>query len=129
MYLNTTAFTVKDVSKMLEGIDWERLCHILDISVRKRKELTASFASDEERREGTIQWWITADPLASWRRVVDQLYRWWGVTDEELAIGDRLRHYCEGLTGTYYSTSFVIMCVCLIIIVAYEALKEGSMHV
>ena len=114
MYFHTTALTVRNISKVLEGVEWERLCRILDISDSKREELEVSLPSDDQRREGTIKWWITTDPLASWRRIVDQLYRWWGFTNEELALGDMLRHCCEELTGMciHHTMIMVIRRVC-----------------
>ena len=75
---------------------WDTLCDILYISDTKRRELT-----EEQHRENAIQWWITTDPLASWRRLLDQLYTWGHIRNDEqlLAVGDRLRLYCEELTG------------------------------
>ena len=109
VYFNVTALTVTNVSIMFEGMDLERLCDILDISPSKRRELEASFSYIEQQREGAIKFWITTDPLASWRRIVDRIYVW-GYGDER-AIGDRLRHHCKELTG---------MCVCIYTTPHYE---------
>ena len=98
-----TALTVTNVAKVLETIKWRILCRILDIANSKRVELEVSFPDIEECREKAIRWWITTDPLASWRRIVDHLYRW-GSTDEK-AIGDRISHYSEELTGMLIDTN------------------------
>ena len=93
MCFNAAALTL-NISRVLEGVDWKRLCKILWISDRKCDELTSSFPDTERRREEAIKFWMTNDPLASWRKLVDQLYMW----DEE-TLGDSVRHYCEDLTG------------------------------
>ena len=100
VYFNATAFTLTNVYKVLEGVDWERVCGILDIYGSKQRELEASFPDTERRREEAIKFWMTNDPLASWRRLVDQLYRW-----NEYALGDRVRHYCKDLTGMCIHTT------------------------
>ena len=112
MYFNTvTAFTVSKVSKVLEVVAWGTLCNILCVPGSKRQELEALFASDECRREEAIKWWIMTDPLAGWRRLVHELYRW---SANECAIGDKIRHYCEELNGmcTIHATP---QCECTII--------------
>ena len=40
--------------------------------------------------------WLLRDPLASWRRVIDQVYRW-----DEAERADSILHYAEELTGMY----------------------------
>lgn len=104
MYFNATALNVTNVSKVLEGVKWGKLCDILGISGSKRDELAASVPSSDQRTETAIKWWIITDPLASWMRLVDQLYSW-RTGDEEHAIGDGLRHYCEELTGMCIHTT------------------------
>ena len=104
MYSNATALTVTNVSKALEGLDWRRLCRILHVYDSKREELESLYPIEEQRREAAISWWITTDPLASWRRLVDQLYGP-GYGNEEHAIGDKLRHYCEEQTGMCIHTT------------------------
>ena len=103
VYFNVAALTFTNVSDVLKGIKWRILCRLLDISHSKRGELEASIPSIEQRRDRAIQQWITTDPLASWRRIVDHIYRW-GSTDEK-AIGDKIRHYCAELTGMCINTT------------------------
>ena len=40
--------------------------------------------------------WLLRDPLASWRRLIDQLYVW-----GEAERTDSILHYTEELTGMY----------------------------
>ena len=103
---NSAALTVTNVAKALKEIKWRRLCRLLDISDSKRGELEVSCPGIELCRERAIQWWITTDPLASWRRIVDHLYRW-GSTDEK-SIGDGIRHYCEDISGMCINTTPLI---------------------
>ena len=133
MYFNATALTLTNISKVLEGVDWETLCQILEISNRKRDEL-ASLFPDTDQREEAIKFWMTSDPIASWRRLVNQLYSWGQSSEYKdlLPIADSVRHYCKDLTGmcihitphhdfdtsynylTHYSTH---VCVCLMTMV------------
>ena len=101
VYVNATALTTHNVSKVLKGVDWKRVCGILLISDDKREELAASFPNTGQRREEAIKFWITSDPLASWRRLVDGLYGLGGLSGHKhlLPIADGLRHCCEKLTG------------------------------
>ena len=43
-----------------------------------------------------VREWLLRDPLASWRRIIDQLYNW-NKGDQ----ADSILHYAEELTGMY----------------------------
>ena len=40
--------------------------------------------------------WLLRDPLASWRRLIDQVYGWY-----KAERADSILHYAEELTGMY----------------------------
>ena len=118
MYFNAIALTITNVSKVLEEVKWEKLCYILEIFGSKRDELE-DFPNTDQCREGAMKFWITTDPLASWRRLVQQLYQWGFIYNDEevLAIGDKLRHCCAELTGMcIHNTITLHMHVCVLTI-------------
>ena len=96
MYFNATALTVNNVVQAVEELEWGRLCDdILYVPSSKQQEIMSEFSIDKERQiSAAVKWWITSDPVASWRRLTDQLYE-----GNEDAIGDKIRHYCEDVTG------------------------------
>ena len=85
---------------MLEAVDWGTLCDILGIYDDKMSELKDTYPEERVRIERAINFWLTNDPLASWRRVVQGLY-----DEGEDALGDSLRHWCEDLTGMCVHTT------------------------
>ena len=95
MYFNATALTVNNVMKVVEEVEWDTLCDfILRVPSSKRREIENECSTDKDRKISSIKWWIMNDPLASWRRLTDQLYTWYKDT-----IADKIRHYCEDVTG------------------------------
>ena len=96
-----TALTVINVTNALQGIGLEGVCLILNILRSKYEEFRHEFPSDEERISAAVRFWMLHDPLAGWRRLVDQLYRRSDIYQDLEAVGDRIRHYAEDLTGMY----------------------------
>ena len=95
MYFNATALTVNNVFQVVEEVEWRRLCgSILLVPSSRRREIENECSTDKDRKISSIKWWIMNDPLASWRRLTDQLYE-----ENEDAIADKIRHYCEDVTG------------------------------
>ena len=54
------------------------------------------FSSADDRVRAAVREWLLRDPLASWRRVIEQLYVY-----EEVERADSILHYAEELTGMY----------------------------
>ena len=69
---------------------------IFNLPLSKQGEITKQFSSDDDRVRAGVREWLLRDPIASWRRLVDQLYR---VDEAERA--DSIVHYAEELTGMY----------------------------
>ena len=95
MYFNATALTVNNVMKVVEEVEWWSLCGgILNVPSSKKQEIKNECSTDKDRKISAVKWWIMNDPLASWRRITDQLYHY-----NEDIIADKIRHYCEDVTG------------------------------
>ena len=81
--------------KVVGEVGWGRLCDwILKVPSSKQREIENECSTDKDRKVSAIKWWIMNDPLASWRRLTDRLY--WNSED---TIADKIRHYCEDVTG------------------------------
>ena len=97
MYFNATALTVNNVVKVVEEVRWLTLCDdVLRVPSSKEREIENECSTDKDRKTSAVKWWIMNDPLASWRRITDQLYGWGARED---TIADKIRHYCEDVTG------------------------------
>ena len=59
--------------------------------------MTEQFSSDDDRVRAAVREWLLRDPLASWRRVINQLY----LSSIEAERADSILHYAEELTGMY----------------------------
>ena len=75
---------------------WGRIGrYILCLPDSKYDEITKQFSSDDDRTRTAVREWLLRDPLASWRRLIHQLYYW----NEEAERADSILHYAEELTG------------------------------
>ena len=95
VYFNATALTVNNVVKVVEELEWRTLSDILRVPSSKQQEIVNEFSTDKDQKLAVVKWWIMNDPLASWRRLIDRMYYY-----REDIIGDKIRHYCEDVTGT-----------------------------
>ena len=94
--LNTTALTVVNIRRAVQGLEWRRLGVVLRIPDSILNGISMGHATDDKREAAAIQYWILHDPLASWRRLIDQLHEW-----DEHDRATRIYHYAEELTGMY----------------------------
>ena len=86
-----------NITTVLRGIDWGKVGQlILDLPDSKYVEITKQFSSDDDRVRAGVREWLLRDPIASWRRLVNQLY----IRDES-ERADSIVHYTEELTGMY----------------------------
>ena len=75
--------------------------NMLGIPSAKLGELKAAHHSTDQQETAVVRYWLLRDPLASWRRIIEQLDRRANNTDDDQYsdIADRIRHYAEELTG------------------------------
>ena len=86
-----------NITTALRGIDWENVgINILNLPISKHDEITEQFSSDDDRVRAGVREWLLRDPIASWRRLVDQLY-----DNGKAERADSIVHYAEELTGMY----------------------------
>ena len=83
---------------------WNRLegnwCkYILGLPGSKCDEIYSQYSTEEERARAVVREWLLRDPLASWRRIIDELYHC-GETKYDI-LGDSILHYAEDLIGMY----------------------------
>ena len=96
MSLHAKALTVENIRRAVQGLDLITLYCLLWIPFSKQGEISRGCQTDSEREAAVIRYWLTMDPLASYRRLINQLYEY-----GELDRADRIRHYAEELTGMY----------------------------
>ena len=88
---------MNNVTTILRGIRWKRIgIWIFCLPDSKLDEIEEQFSSDDDRVRAGVREWLLCDPIASWRRLIDQLYR-----EGEAEQADSIVHYSEELTGMY----------------------------
>ena len=77
---------------------------ILGVPAAQLAELQSAHHSTDEQEAAVVRYWLLRDPLASWRRIIDQLDEWAGFSDYDhySDIADRIRHFAEELTGMFF---------------------------
>ena len=83
-------------------MDWETLCGkddvisdgVLQLQLSQRSRIEREYATEDERRNAAVLFWLIYHPYASWRLLIRQLdaYR-------KHLVADRIRHYTEKVTG------------------------------
>ena len=105
------ALIVNTITDILAGIDWRRIGEdILGLAKSKCDEISSRCSTDEERAGAVVREWLLRDPLASWRRIIEQLYKMelLLVDTKYRTLGDSILHYAEELTGMYNHDKFYI---------------------
>ena len=90
------ALTVANIRRAIQGLEWRRLGRVLRIPNSILDEISKEHTTDDQCEAAVIHYWTLHDPLASWRRLVDQLHRW-----DKDDHANRISHYAEKLTGMY----------------------------
>ena len=91
------ALTVANIRRVVQGLEWRRLGNNkLSIPGSILDAISKEHSADDQREAAMIHYWLLHDPLASWRRLIDQLHR--GSEDD---LANRIYHYAEELTGMY----------------------------
>ena len=92
------AFTCSNVLRAVRTLEdwWERggLGHRLYISEEKRKEIQLMYSDPEEQRRQLILYWMSTDPLTSWRRLITQLD-----VMRQSPVADGIRDFAEPLAA------------------------------
>ena len=97
---NATVLTVSNITSTLAGIGLRSIGEdILCLPGSKCDEISSQCSTDEERTAALVREWLLRDPLASWRRIIDGLHRYFGTSSKEHSLGDSIVHYAEELTG------------------------------
>ena len=101
----TTALTVDNVVRELKDITWEILCvgecegGVLLLPRSQRHKIENEYATENQRRNAAVHFWLFSDPYASWRRLITQLDFY-----EQHAVVDRICDYAEKLIGMLVSS-------------------------
>ena len=66
----------------------------LYISEEKRKEIQQLYSDPEEQKQQLIIYWMSTDPLASWRRLITSLDRM-----SQSPVADAIRDFAEPLAA------------------------------
>ena len=106
------AFTCSNIVIAVRAVeDWwsdNGLAHNLYISKDKRTTIREAYTDPDEQKRQLILYWITTDPLASWRRLISRLD--WMLQDP---VADAIRDYVEPLAGAICNVmyiNFVVNC-------------------
>ena len=102
-----TALTVDNVLRELKDVSWEKLSKGMSLPVgvyrspgilflpdSQRHKIEAEYATEDQRRNAAVQFWLVSDPYASWRRLITELDVF-----EEHAVAKQIHRYAEKLTG------------------------------
>ena len=98
VHSNATALTVDNITSTLNGIldRWTIGYNILRLPLSKYHEITKQFFKKDDRMRAAAREWLLRDPLASWRRLINQIYIY-----DKVERADSILHYAEELTGMY----------------------------
>ena len=92
------AFTCSNVLRAVRTVEvwWGEygLGYWLDISGEKKKEIQLVYSDPEEQRRQLILYWMSTDPLASWRRLIRELDRM-----RQSPVADGIRDFAEPLAA------------------------------
>ena len=92
------AFTCSNVLRAVRTVeDWWRgdgLGYWLYISEEKRKEIQQVYSDPEEQKRQLILYWLSTDPLASWRTLIWQLDQM-----SQSPVADGIRDFAEPLVA------------------------------
>ena len=100
------AFTCSNVLIAVRRVeDWwggAGLGRWLYISEDKRTAIQETYSDPDEQKRQLILYWITTDPLASWRRLITQLDMM-----SQSPVADAIRDYAEPLAGAICNVMYI----------------------
>ena len=103
-----TALTVGNVLRELKNVSWKTLSNmkilsngitkvyfgVLCLSDSQRHKIESEYSTEDQRKKAAVQFWLTSDAFASWRRLITQLDLF-----EEHVVAKQIHCYAEKLTG------------------------------
>ena len=107
------ALTVDNVVRELKDITWYTLCGdvfsygVLILPYSQRHKIVKEHATENQRRNAAVHFWLFSDPYASWRKLIRQLDRL-----RQHALAERLHDYAEKLTGMLISCMNMACALC-----------------
>ena len=96
-----TALTVDNVVRELKDVTWKKLCYVLLLPLSQQLKIENEYATENQRRNAAVHFWLFRYPYASWRRLITQLDDY-----GEHAVAERIRDYAEKLSG------MLVSCLC-----------------
>ena len=111
MCATAMAFTCSNVLSAVSTVEnwWGEdngLGFNLYISAEKRKEIQQAYPDTEEQKRQLIHYWMSTDPLASWRRLITQLDRM-----SQSPVADAIRDFAEPLLAGIVQKIVWVMCI------------------
>ena len=101
------ALTADNVIRELKDVSWQTLANdkqlsngttmlngVLWLPASQRRKIESEHSTEDQRKKAAVQFWLSSDPCASWRRLITQLDRF-----EEHAVAKQIHRYAEKLTG------------------------------
>ena len=62
-----TALTVDNVVRELKDVTWKKLCRVLLLPYSQQLKIVNEYATENQRRNAAVHFWLFSDPYASWR--------------------------------------------------------------
>ena len=92
----TPSNVMRALRELEEGKWWKEfgLGYFLRIPQSKMTEIKQNFPNTIDQKKQFIYYWMQKDPLATWRRLINALYKM-----EETELADSIRSNAEPLTG------------------------------
>ena len=102
-----TALTVHNIVRELKDVSWQTLsdmkylsngsliiCGVLQLPASQQHKIKSEYSTENQRKKAAVQFWLSSDPHASWRRLITQLDKF-----EEHTVAKQIHRYAEKLTG------------------------------
>ena len=114
-----TALTADNVLRELKNVPWETLLEgktlsddtytspgVLRLPDFQRRKIEAEYATEDQRRNAAVHFWLVSDPHASWRRLITDLDEL-----EEHDMAKQIHRFAEKLTGMTCTHQIAALCV------------------
>ena len=110
-FLLPTALIADKVLRELKDVSWEILTNekmlsdgwtihhgVLSLPASQRCKIESEYSTEDQQKKAAVQFWLSFDPSASWRRLIRQLDDF-----EEHVVAKQIHCYAEKLTGMTYT--------------------------